>query len=40
MVLVVAEVLLQQLSVLAVVLPNIELHVAVAIVLWGLGGSF
>ena len=39
-VLVVAEVLLQQRPVPAVVLPDIGLGVAVGIVLWGLGGSF
>ena len=36
----VAEVLLQQLLVLVVLLPNIGLCAAVGIVLWGLGGSF
>ena len=40
MVQVVVEVLLQQLSIPAVVLPDIGLSVPVGIVLWGLVGSF
>ena len=39
-VLVVAEVLLQQLLIPSVVLPDIGVAVAMGIVLWGLGGLF